>query len=227
MVVTDAEPDQLAPLAPPAPLGLRGVWVVQRAVAPTAWRGVLTCPRASVRGASSRAPPPKSGPRLPLARALLVTGRERIPSRRECWGCCDGRTGPRSPPSWNPPAGSRTRCGGSLPAWCARSSGSSLPPRRPTATVSTGLLAASLKPSSLIPPPPSRAPDHAAALARAGRDRGRDRSHPFAPARCAAAAVAAGVRTSAPCRSEQGPAGSHGCRAPCRSELLAVLIATA
>src|SRR5436190_16722624 len=47
MVVTDAEPDQLAPLAPPAPLGLRGVWVVRRAVAPTAWRGVLTCPRAS------------------------------------------------------------------------------------------------------------------------------------------------------------------------------------
>ena len=50
MVVTDAEPDRLAPLAPPAPLGLRGVWVVRRAVAPTPWRGVLTCPRASVRG---------------------------------------------------------------------------------------------------------------------------------------------------------------------------------
>ena len=133
MVVTDAEPDRLASLAPPAPLGLRGVWVVRRAVAPTPWRGVLTCPRASVRGRSRRAPPPKSGPRLPLARALLTTGRERIPSRRGCWGCCAGRPGPRSPPSWNPPAGSRTRCGGSLPAWCARSSGSSLPPRRPTA----------------------------------------------------------------------------------------------
>src|SRR2546429_247887 len=82
MVVTDAEPDQLAPLAPPAPLGLRGVWVVPRAVAPTAWRGVLTCPRASVRARSRRAPPPKSGPRLPLARALRISGRERIPSRR-------------------------------------------------------------------------------------------------------------------------------------------------
>ena len=54
-------------------------------------------------------------------------------------------------------------------------------------------------PSTLRPPLPSRAPDHAAALARAGRDRGRDRSHPFAAARRAAAAMAAGVRTSAPC----------------------------
>jgi hypothetical protein len=39
MVVTDAEPDRLAPLAPPAPLGLRGVWVVRRAVASIPWRG--------------------------------------------------------------------------------------------------------------------------------------------------------------------------------------------
>ena len=49
----------------------------------------------------------------------------------------------------NPPAGSRTRCAGSLPAWCARSSGSSLPPRRPTAAVSTGSLAA--KPAAIEP----------------------------------------------------------------------------
>jgi hypothetical protein len=70
MVVMDPEPDRLASLAPPAPLGLRGVWVVRRVVAPTPWRGVLTCPRASVRGRASRAPPPKPGPRLPLARAL-------------------------------------------------------------------------------------------------------------------------------------------------------------
>ena len=27
-VVTDTEPDRLSPLAPPAPMGLRGVWVV-------------------------------------------------------------------------------------------------------------------------------------------------------------------------------------------------------
>jgi hypothetical protein len=46
-------------------------------------------------------------------------------------------------------------------------------------------------------------------LARAGRDRGRDQSHPFAPARCAVAAVAAGVWTRAARWSEQGPAGSH------------------
>ena len=47
---TDAEPDRLAPLTPPAPIGLRGVWVVaarcfaptlRRAVAPTLLRGIL------------------------------------------------------------------------------------------------------------------------------------------------------------------------------------------
>ena len=27
-VITDTEPDRLSPLAPPAPMGLRGVWVV-------------------------------------------------------------------------------------------------------------------------------------------------------------------------------------------------------
>jgi hypothetical protein len=43
---------------------------------------------------------------------LRITGPERILSRRGYWGCYAGRTGPRSPPSWNPPAGSRTRCGG-------------------------------------------------------------------------------------------------------------------
>jgi hypothetical protein len=32
MLVMDAEPDRFAPLAPPAPLGLRGVWVVRRAM---------------------------------------------------------------------------------------------------------------------------------------------------------------------------------------------------
>src|SRR5712672_3570953 len=47
MVVMDAGPDWLAPLAPPAPYGLRGVWVVQRAVALPPSRGVLRCQRAS------------------------------------------------------------------------------------------------------------------------------------------------------------------------------------
>ena len=49
VVIKDAEPDRLAPLTPPAPMGLRGVWVVaarfapalRRAVAPTLLRGVL------------------------------------------------------------------------------------------------------------------------------------------------------------------------------------------
>src|SRR5262245_54993321 len=67
--------------------------------------------------------------------------------------------------------------------------------RRPTTAVSTGLLAR--KPLTPTRPLPSRAPDHATAQARAGRDRGRDRSYPFTAARCAAAAMAAGVRTSA------------------------------
>ena len=66
MVGMDAEPDRLAPLAPASAIGLRGVWVVRRAVAPTAWRGALTCPRASVRG---RAAPPNPGPSPVLARA--------------------------------------------------------------------------------------------------------------------------------------------------------------
>lgn len=38
MLVTDAEPDRFAPLALPAPLGLRGVWVVRRAVAQPPWK---------------------------------------------------------------------------------------------------------------------------------------------------------------------------------------------
>jgi len=60
MVIMDAEPVRLAPLAPASAIGLRGVWVVRRAVAPPG-RGVLTCPRASVRARSRRAPPPKFG----------------------------------------------------------------------------------------------------------------------------------------------------------------------
>ena len=73
--------------------------------------------------------------------------------------------------------------------------GSRLPPRRSTAAGSTGSLASQL-PTNLTPSQPSRAPDHAAAPARTGRDRGRDQSHPFAADRRAAAAVAADVRTS-------------------------------
>jgi hypothetical protein len=75
MLITDAEPDRFAPLAPPAPLGLRGVWVVRRAVRQP--QRSLSCRRASVRP-SSGASPPKAGPRPPPARALLLTiGREK------------------------------------------------------------------------------------------------------------------------------------------------------
>ena len=42
VVIKDIEPDRLAPLAPPAPIGLRGVWVVAaRSCAPARSRGVL------------------------------------------------------------------------------------------------------------------------------------------------------------------------------------------
>src|SRR5204863_5480846 len=184
---------------PASAIGLRGVWVVRRADAPTPYRGVLRCPKTSARGRSNRAPRPS--PRPSLANLLLlIAGRERFPSRRGSLSCCDGRAASRSRPSWNPLAGSRTRCVGSLLAWSARSLGSRLPPRRPTAAVFIGSLAQD--PLTLTPPLPSRAPDHAAALARAGRDRGRDRSYSVASARCAAAAVAADVRTRASCWSE-------------------------
>jgi hypothetical protein len=52
VVITDAELDRPAPLTPPAPMGLRGVWVVaarcfapalRRAVAPTLLREAQTC----------------------------------------------------------------------------------------------------------------------------------------------------------------------------------------
>jgi len=33
VVITDAEPDRLVPLTPPAPMGLRGVWVAARCCA--------------------------------------------------------------------------------------------------------------------------------------------------------------------------------------------------
>ena len=60
--VRDAEPPKrLAPLTPPAPLGLRGVWVVRRAVAPIPWRGVLTMSKSkrarSIKPRSARVSP--------------------------------------------------------------------------------------------------------------------------------------------------------------------------
>ena len=50
VVIKDIEPDRLAPLAPPAPIGLRGVWVVAaRLCAGTIERSVV-CPSANLRG---------------------------------------------------------------------------------------------------------------------------------------------------------------------------------
>src|SRR4029453_18673222 len=47
---TDPDPDRLAPVAPPAPMGLRGVWVVaSRCCAGTIERSVV-CPSANLRG---------------------------------------------------------------------------------------------------------------------------------------------------------------------------------
>src|SRR5947209_9030363 len=135
VVITDAEPDRLAPLTPPAPIGLRGVWVVAArcCASPPArcWADALersfACPSANLRAPSRRGLHPRSVRRRPAA----VSPRgERIRSRRGCWHCCADRTAPPSPPSRAPPAGNRTRCAPSWPPWCARSSGSGWSRRR-------------------------------------------------------------------------------------------------
>ena len=68
VVITDAEPDRLAPLAPPAPMGLRGVWVVAarccasppaRCCADALERS-FACPSANLRAPSRRGLHPRS-----------------------------------------------------------------------------------------------------------------------------------------------------------------------
>ena len=55
MVVTDAEPERLAPLTPPAPLGLRGVWVVAaRCCADSIERSVIMSKSKRARTAKTR-----------------------------------------------------------------------------------------------------------------------------------------------------------------------------
>ena len=86
MLVTDAEPDRFAPLAPPAPLGLRGFGWCGAVLRRDLGEEFATCPKASVRAPLGGAPSPTSDQKLPLAGALLlITGRERVPSRRGCW----------------------------------------------------------------------------------------------------------------------------------------------
>src|SRR6516225_6932069 len=147
VVITDAKPDRLAPLTPPAPMGLRGVWVVAarccasppaRCCADALERS-FACPSANLRAPSRRGLRPRSVRRQPAA----VSPRgERTRSRRGCWHCCADRAAPRSPPSRAPPAGNRTRCAPSWPPWCARGSGSGWSRRRRTASACIGLLPA-------------------------------------------------------------------------------------
>src|SRR6516225_815348 len=103
VVITDAEPDRLAPLTPPAPMGLRGVCVVAarccaslraRCCADAVERS-FACPSANLRAPSRRGLHPRSVRRQPAA----VSPRgERIRSRRGCWHCCADRAAPPSPP---------------------------------------------------------------------------------------------------------------------------------
>src|SRR5262245_2918146 len=141
VVIADAEPDRLAPLTPPAPIGLRGVGVVAARCCADALERSFACPSANLRAPSRRGLPPRSVRRRP---AVVSPRGERIRSRRGCWHCCADRTAPPSPPSRAPPAGNRTRCAPSWPPWCARSSGAGWRRRRRTASASIGLLPATL-----------------------------------------------------------------------------------
>src|SRR5215813_6205802 len=173
VVITDAEPDRLAPLTPPAPIGLRVVWVVAARCCASALERSFACPSAKLRAPSRRGLHPRSVRRRPAA----VSPRgERIRSRPGCWHCCVDRAAPPSPPSRAPPAGSRTRCAPSWPPWCARSSGSGWSRRRRTASGCIGLLPARLP----AMPRGCRVRSHAGALDKPGRDRGRDYSFALA-----------------------------------------------
>src|SRR5258708_15601964 len=61
LLVTDTEPERLAPLPRQRQWASAGFAWWRRAVAPTRWRGVSKCPRANVRGPSRRARHPRCG----------------------------------------------------------------------------------------------------------------------------------------------------------------------
>src|SRR5207302_4298222 len=67
VVITDAEPDRLAPLPPPAPMGLRGVWVVAARCCADALEKSFACPSANLRAALRRGLHPRSVRRRPAA----------------------------------------------------------------------------------------------------------------------------------------------------------------
>src|SRR6516225_7318089 len=99
VVIADAEPDRLAPLTPPAPIGLRGVWVAAARCCADALERSFACPSANLRAPSRRGLHPRSVRRRPAA----VSPRgERIRSRRGCCHCCADRAAPPSPPSRAP-----------------------------------------------------------------------------------------------------------------------------
>jgi hypothetical protein len=96
VVITDAEPDRLAPLTPPAPMGLRGVSVVAARCCADALERSFACPSANLRAPSRRGLHPRSVRRRPAA---ISPRGERIRSRRGCWHCCADRAAPPSLPS--------------------------------------------------------------------------------------------------------------------------------
>ena len=208
MVVMDAEPDRLAPLPRQRhgpPRGLGGGGALLRRHHGEEFRHVQEQACAIQQGAVSSKARSKPAPQ----ELRPQPDASEFEAGAGAGGCCAGRTGPRSPASCNPPAGSRTRCAGSLPAWCARSSGSSSNRRRAKASGSTDRRRQER----------ARARDYRSAASVVMRSRGtepaaiaaeidRIRSLPLDAIR---RRWQAGVRTQAACGSEQGPAGSHDC----------------
>jgi hypothetical protein len=100
VVTTDGEPDRLAPLTPPAPMGLRRVGWWRRTIAPApparCCAGMrersFACPSAKLRALVRRGLHPRSVRRRPAA---VSTRGERIQNRRGCLHCYAGRAAPR------------------------------------------------------------------------------------------------------------------------------------
>jgi len=86
VVITDTEPDRLAPLAPPALMGLRGVWVVAARFGASTIERSVVCPSANLRGPVRHGLHPKCVRRRPAAGSPTITKREPIrASLRRHW----------------------------------------------------------------------------------------------------------------------------------------------